>query len=115
MASVKLRLGTDWSIERDGRRYNAEEIAALILARLRTDAETYVGGKLYGAVLTVPAYFSYAQRYALRMAAEIAGINVLRIINEPTAASMTYGLNRAESTDRIDGRPGRWDFRCFPS
>ena len=97
VASVKLRLGTDWSIERDGRRYNAEEIAAFILARLRTDAETYVGGRLYGAVLTVPAYFSYAQRYALRIAAEIAGINVLRIINEPTAASITYGLNRAES------------------
>jgi molecular chaperone DnaK len=96
VASVKLRLGTDWSIERDGTRYDAEEIAALILAQLRIDAEAYVGGPLHGAVLTVPAYFSYAQRYALRRAAEIAGINVLRIIGEPTAASITYGLNRAE-------------------
>jgi molecular chaperone DnaK len=96
VASVKLRLGTDWSIERNGTRYDAEEIAALILARLRIDAEAYVGGPLHGAVLTVPAYFSYAQRYALRRAAEIAGINVLRIISEPTAASITYGLNRAE-------------------
>ena len=95
VASVKLRLGTDWSIERGGTRYNAEEIAALILARLRADAEAYTGGELHGAVLTVPAYFSYAQRYALRQAAEIAGINVYRILNEPTAASITYGLNRA--------------------
>ena len=97
VASVKLRLGTDWSIERGGRRYSAEEIAALILARLRADAEAYVGRRLNGAVLTVPAYFSYAQRYALRKAAEIAGIKVLRIVNEPTAASITYGLNRAET------------------
>jgi molecular chaperone DnaK len=95
VASVKLRLGTDWSIERNGTHYDAEGIAALILERLRADAETYIGGPLYGAVLTVPAYFSYSQRYALRIAADMAGINVLRIINEPTAASITYGLNRA--------------------
>jgi molecular chaperone DnaK len=94
VASVKLRLGTDWSIERGGARYSAEEIAALILARLRADAEAYTGGELYGVVLTCPAYFSYAQRYALRQAAKIAGINVYRILNEPTAASITYGLNR---------------------
>ena len=94
VASVKLRLGTDWSIERGSTRYNAEDIAALILARLRADAEAYTGGELRGVVLTCPAYFSYAQRYALRKAAEIAGINVYRILNEPTAASITYGLNR---------------------
>jgi molecular chaperone DnaK len=94
VASVKLKLGTDWSIERGGTRYSAEEIAALILARLRTDAEAYLGGRLSGAILTAPAYFGYAQRYALRKAAELAGITVFRIINEPTAASITYGLNR---------------------
>jgi molecular chaperone DnaK len=97
VASVKLKLGTDWSIERNGKRYSAEQIAALVLAQLRADAEAYTGGSLWGAVLTVPAYFSYAQRYALRQAAEIAGINVLRIVNEPTAASMTYGLNKARN------------------
>lgn len=95
VAAVKLRLGTDWSIERGGTRYSAEEIAAFILAQLRADAEAYTGGELHGVVLTCPAYFSYAQRYALRKAAEIAGINVYRILNEPTAASITYGLNRA--------------------
>ncbi len=94
VASVKLKLGTDWSIERDGTRYTAEEIAALILARLRADAEAYLSRPLGGAVLTVPAYFGHSQRYALRKAAEIAGIPVLRIINEPTAASITFGLNR---------------------
>ena len=96
VASVKLKLGTDWSIERNGVRYSAEQIAALILGRLRADAESYLGGTLTGAVLTVPAYFSYAQRHALRQAAEMAGINVLRMFNEPTAASMTYGLNKAQ-------------------
>ena len=96
VASVKLKLGTDWSIERNGVRYSAEQIAALILGRLRADAESYLGGTLTGAVLTVPAYFSYAQRHALRQAAEMAGINVMRMFNEPTAASMTYGLNKAQ-------------------
>jgi len=66
------------------------------LKQLRADAEAYTGGRIGGAVITVPAYFSYAQRYALRRAAEMADINVLRITNEPTAASMTYGLNRVK-------------------
>lgn len=95
VSSVKLKLGSAWSIECGGESYSAEQIAALILERLREDAESYAGGTLKGAVLTVPAYFSYVQRYALRKAAEMAGINVYRIINEPTAASITYGLNRA--------------------
>ena len=94
VASVKLKLGTEWSIECAGKRYSSEEIAAFILARLRADAEAYFGDVLTGAVLTVPAYFSYPQRYSLLRAAEIAEIKVLRIINEPTAASITYGLNR---------------------
>lgn len=96
VSSVKLQLGTNWSVEHDGRRYYAEDVAALILKQLRADAEVYTGGRIGGAVITVPAYFSYAQRYALRRAAEMADINVLRITNEPTAASMTYGLNRAK-------------------
>jgi molecular chaperone DnaK len=101
VASVKLKLGTDWSIERNGVRYSAEQIAALILARLRADAESYMGGPLSEAVLTVPAYFSYAQRHALRQAAEMAGIHVLRIFNEPTAASVTYGLNKAQDEQAL--------------
>ena len=96
IASVKLKLGSDWTINCGGIDYSAEEISALILEQLRKDAESYVGGILTGAVLTVPAYFSYVQRYALRKAAEIAGIKVLRILNEPTAASITYGLNRSD-------------------
>jgi molecular chaperone DnaK len=94
VASVKLKLGSDWTIERGGITHSAEEIAALILSRLRADAEAYTGGALFGAVITVPAYFGHTRRYALLQAAQMAGINVLRIINEPTAASITYGLNR---------------------
>jgi molecular chaperone DnaK len=96
VTSVKLKLGSNWSIEHDRRCYHAEDVAALILAQLRVDAEAYTGGHLGGAVITVPAYFSHAQRYALRQAAEMAEINLLRITNEPTAASMTYGLNRVK-------------------
>ncbi len=99
--SVKLRLGTDWSIERGADRYSAEQIAALILARLRADAEAYVGRPVEGAVLTVPAYFTFVQRHALADAAVIAGINALRIINEPTAAAVTYGLNRQDDEQNV--------------
>ena len=99
--SVKLRLGTDWSIEHGGRRYSAEQIAALILGRLRADAEAYVGGPLNGAILTVPAYFTLVQRHALAEAAELAGIRALRILNEPTAAAMTYGLNLQDQEQTV--------------
>jgi molecular chaperone DnaK len=92
--SVKLKLGTGWSIERGGIRYTAEGIAAIILSRLHSDAKAYLGCDIYGAVLTVPAYFDQVQRQALFEAAEIAGIPVRRIVNEPTAAAITYGLNR---------------------
>jgi molecular chaperone DnaK len=99
--SVKLMLGTDWSVQRGDVRYTAEDIAALILSRLYQDAEAYVDGPLYGAVLTVPAYFNHVQRHALAHAAGTAGINVLRIINEPTAAAMTYGLNRRDRESTV--------------
>ncbi|OLE25490.1 MAG: hypothetical protein AUG44_15925 [Actinobacteria bacterium 13_1_20CM_3_71_11] len=99
--SVKLNLGTDWSVQRGDVRYTAEDIAALILSRLYQDAEAYVDGALYGAVLTVPAYFNHVQRHALAHAADAAGINVLRIVNEPTAAAMTYGLNRGSQESTV--------------
>ncbi len=97
--SVKLKLGTDWSIQRGGRRYTAEDIAALILAQLREDILRYAGAGLVDAVLTVPAYFTQVQRDALHTAAVAADLNVMRIISEPIAAAITYGLNRtAEAT-----------------
>ncbi|MGD1216920.1 Hsp70 family protein [Streptomyces krungchingensis] len=94
--SAKLKLGTDWSITRGTVRLTAEDVAEHILRRLREDAEAFVGGPLYGAVLTVPANFDLDQRAALVEAAGRAGIRALRVINEPTAAAVTYGLNREE-------------------
>ncbi|TDC78487.1 caspase, EACC1-associated type [Streptomyces hainanensis] len=96
--AAKLRLGTDWSITRGDVRLTAEDVASLILARLREDAEAHLGGPLGGVVLTVPAGFGLDQRAALATAGERAGLDVARIINEPTAAAMTYGLNRDDST-----------------
>ncbi|MEV0410343.1 Hsp70 family protein [Streptomyces sp. NPDC050448] len=96
--SVKLKLGTDWSLTRYGVRLTAEDAARLVLARLREDAEAYLGGPLGAAVLTVPANFGLDQRAALVRAGEEAGLHVIRMVNEPTAAAMTYGLNRDEST-----------------
>jgi molecular chaperone DnaK len=96
--SVKLRLGTDWSIQRGETHYTAEDITTLLLTQLVYNAEQFLGSTIYGAVLTVPAYFDQVQRYSLKAAAEAAGINVLRIINEPTAASITYGLHRQKES-----------------
>lgn len=96
--SVKLKLGTDWSITRGTVRLTAQEVARHILARLREDAETYLGGPLGSAVLTVPANFGLDQRVALVRAGEEAGLHIMRMVNEPTAAAVTYGLNRGEST-----------------
>ncbi|MFK4106159.1 Hsp70 family protein [Streptomyces sp. NPDC019531] len=92
--SAKLKLGTGWSITRGDVRLTAEDIARIVLTRLREDAEAYVGGPLHHAVLTVPANFDLAQRAALVEAGRTAGLNVIRVINEPTAAALTYGLNR---------------------
>ncbi|WP_426511748.1 Hsp70 family protein [Dactylosporangium sp. McL0621] len=94
--SAKLRLGTDWAIERGDVRYTAQDIATLILARLHADAEVHLGGPVRAAVITVPANFDHVQRTALTEAAARAGLPVQRIVNEPTAASVTYGVRRDE-------------------
>ncbi len=92
--SVKRHMGTDWSIEIGGKKYTAQEISAHILMKLKRDAEAYLGEKITDAVITVPAYFGDAQRQATKEAGQIAGLNVLRIINEPTAAALAYGLDK---------------------
>jgi molecular chaperone DnaK len=92
--SVKRHMGTGWGIEADGKRYTAQEISARILMKLKRDAEAYLGEPVTDAVITVPAYFNDAQRTATKEAGQIAGLNVLRIINEPTAASLAYGLDK---------------------
>jgi molecular chaperone DnaK len=98
--SVKRHIGTDWSIEIDDKTYTAQEISARILMKLKRDAESYLGDTVADAVITVPAYFNDAQRQATKEAGQIAGLNVLRIINEPTAASLAYGLEK-ESDETI--------------
>ena len=92
--SVKRHMGTDWSVEIDGKRYTAQEISARILQKLKRDAEAYLGEDIIDAVVTVPAYFNDAQRQATKEAGQIAGLNVLRIINEPTSAALAYHLEK---------------------
>jgi molecular chaperone DnaK len=92
--SVKREMGTNWSIDIDGKGYSAQEIAARILQKLKRDAEAYLGDSVNQAVVTVPAYFDDAQRQATKEAGQIAGLEVLRIINEPTAAALAYGLDK---------------------
>jgi len=92
--SVKRNIGTDWTIDIDDKAYTAQEISARILMKLKRDAESYLGDTVTDAVITVPAYFNDAQRQATKEAGQIAGLNVLRIINEPTAASLAYGLDK---------------------
>ena len=99
--SVKRHMGTDWTVEIDGKKYTAQEISARTLMKLKRDAEAYLGDTVSDAVITVPAYFSDAQRQATKEAGEIAGLNVLRIINEPTSAALAYGLDKGDQEQTI--------------
>ena len=101
IASVKRHMGTDWTFAVDEKKYTPQEISARILAKLKRDAETYLGEAVTDAVITVPAYFNDAERQATKDAGEIAGLNVLRIINEPTAAALAYGLDKGKEDELI--------------
>jgi molecular chaperone DnaK len=101
IASVKRHMGTDWKQKIDGKDYTPQEISARILGKLKRDAEQYLGEPVTDAVITVPAYFNDAERQATKEAGEIAGLNVLRIINEPTAAALAYGLDKGKEDELI--------------
>jgi molecular chaperone DnaK len=96
VVSIKRRMGTDYKVTIDGKNYTPQEISAMILQKLRADAEAYLGEKIEKAVITVPAYFSDSQRQATKDAGRIAGLEVLRIVNEPTAAALAYGLDKGD-------------------
>ncbi|MEU3464150.1 molecular chaperone DnaK [Streptomyces sp. NPDC006733] len=96
--SVKRHMGTDWKINVDGKDFNPQQMSAFILQKLKRDAEAYLGEKVQDAVITVPAYFNDSERQATKEAGEIAGLNVLRIVNEPTAAALAYGLDKDDQT-----------------
>ena len=99
--SVKRHMGTKWTVDIDGKNYTPQEISARTLMKLKRDAEAYLGENVTDAVITVPAYFSDAERQATKEAGEIAGLNVLRIINEPTAAALAYGLDKGDKEQTI--------------
>jgi molecular chaperone DnaK len=99
--SVKRHMGADWKVDIDGKAYTPQEISARVLMKLKRDAEAYLGEAVTDAVITVPAYFEDAQRQATKEAGEIAGLNVLRIVNEPTAAALAYGLDKGEKEQTI--------------
>jgi len=101
VSSVKRHMGTDWKFKVDEKEYTPQEISARILMKLKRDAETYLGESVTDAVITVPAYFNDAERQATKEAGEIAGLNVLRIINEPTAAALAYGLDKGKEDELI--------------
>ncbi|EID81507.1 molecular chaperone DnaK [Rhodococcus opacus RKJ300 = JCM 13270] len=99
--SVKREIGTDWHVAIDDKKYSAQEISARVLMKLKRDAESYLGEDITDAVITVPAYFEDAQRQATKEAGQIAGLNVLRIVNEPTAAALAYGLDKGDKEQTI--------------
>ncbi|MEV0131229.1 molecular chaperone DnaK [Dactylosporangium sp. NPDC050688] len=99
--SVKREMGTNWAIDIDGKKYTPQEISARVLMKLKRDAEAYLGEQITDAVITVPAYFNDSQRTATKEAGEIAGFNVLRIVNEPTAAALAYGLDKGPKEQTV--------------
>ena len=99
--SVKRHMGEDWTVEIDDKKYTPQEISARTLQKLKRDAEAYLGEEVTEAVITVPAYFEDAQRQATKEAGQIAGLDVLRIVNEPTAAALAYGLDKNEKEETI--------------
>ncbi|RKR76111.1 molecular chaperone DnaK [Frondihabitans australicus] len=101
ISSVKRHIGTDWKVDIDDKKYTPQEISARILGKLKRDAEQYLGEDVTDAVITVPAYFNDSERQATKEAGEIAGLNVLRIINEPTAAALAYGLDKGKEDELI--------------
>ena len=101
ISSIKRHMGTDYTVEIDGKKYTPQDISAMILSKLRADAESYLGEKVTEAVITVPAYFTDSQKQATKDAGKIAGLDVKRIINEPTAASLAYGLDKDEAQHKI--------------
>ncbi|MGO1834477.1 MAG: Hsp70 family protein, partial [Actinomycetaceae bacterium] len=101
ISSVKRHMGTDWSVDIDDKTFTAPEISARTLGKLKKDAESYLGEEVTDAVITVPAYFNDAERQATKDAGQVAGLNVLRIVNEPTAAALAYGLEKGKEDELI--------------
>src|SRR5499425_948607 len=99
--SVKRHMGESWNVDIDGKKFTPQQISAFVLQKLKRDAEAYLGEQVTDAVITVPAYFEDAQRQATKEAGEIAGLNVLRIVNEPTASALAYGLDKGEKEQTI--------------